>query len=246
MNVFITGGSRGIGRALVLTFAREGYGVAFTYAGNEAAALETARLANEANPEAAVRHYRLDVRDADAVERVVEKAIEEFDTVEVVVNNAAVVRNNAAALMSTEEWDDVVAVNLSGPFYVIRSFLMHFIANRMGRIINISSLAETGASGQVNYAAAKAGLTGLTNTLAREYGSKNITANIVTVGFVETDMTSEHMSQELREVWMKYCPMKRLTKAEEVAATVHFLTTEAAGFINGENIRVAGGLSYVP
>ena len=246
MNVFVTGGSRGIGRALVLKFVQEGYGCAFSFAGNETAAEDTVRLAYEIDPEATIRHYRLDVRNVEDVERVVEQAIDDFGTVDVVVNNAAVVRNNAAVLMSNDEWDDVIATNLNGPFYVIRSFLMHFIANRKGRIINISSLAQTGASGQVNYAAAKAGLTGLTNTLAREYGAKNITSNIVTVGFVETDMTSDHMSKELREVWMKFCPMKRLTQAAEVAATVHFLTTEAAGFINGENITVAGGLSYVP
>jgi NAD(P)-dependent dehydrogenase (short-subunit alcohol dehydrogenase family) len=116
----------------------------------------------------------------------------------------------------------------------------------MGRIIDISSLAQTGASGQVNYAAAKAGLVGLTNSIAHEYGEKNITANIVTVGLVETDMTSDHLAEELHSIWMKYCPMKRLGAAEEIAGMVHYLTTDIAGFINGENIRVSGGLNYVP
>jgi 3-oxoacyl-[acyl-carrier protein] reductase len=246
MNAFVSGGSRGIGRAIVLKFIQEGYGCAFTFAGNEEAADETIRQAHAVDQAAHIEKYRMDVRDAGAVEKTVEAAIDAFDTIEVVVNNAGIVRNNAAALMSDEEWDEVVAANLSGPFYVIRSFLMHFISNRMGRIINISSLAQTGASGQVNYAAAKAGLVGLTNSIAHEYGEKNITANIVTVGLVETDMTSDHLAEELHSIWMKYCPMKRLGAAEEIAGMVHYLTTDIAGFINGENIRVSGGLNYVP
>ncbi len=246
MNVFITGGSRGIGRSIVLKFVKEGYGCAFTFAGNEKAAEETIEQAKRINKQVKIKKYKMDVKNGDEIDTVVEQAIDDFDTIEVLVNNAGVVRNNAAALMGNEEWDEVIATNLSGPFYVIRSFLMHFISNRFGRIISISSLAQNGASGQVNYAAAKAGLTGLTNTLAREYGAKNITSNIVTVGFVETDMTKDHLAEQLKEIWMKYCPMKRTTKAEEIAGTVYFLTTEEAGFINGENISVAGGLSYVP
>lgn len=246
MNVLVTGGSRGIGRGIVKKFVREGYGCAFTYAGNTQAAEETIRLAKEANPDAVIHMYKMDVKNVDEVETVVEQAIDDFGSIEVVVNNAGVVRNNAAVMMSNEEWDEVVATNLTGPFYVIRSLLMHFISNRMGRIINISSLAQTGASGQVNYAAAKAGLIGMTYTLAREYGAKNITSNIVTVGFVETDMTTDHLAEELRKIWVTYCPMKRAGSADEIAGMVHFLTTEEANFINGENIHISGGLTYVP
>ena len=213
MNVFVTGGSRGIGRAIVLKFVSQGYGCAFTYAGNKNAADETVARAKEIDKDAAIRMYKMDVKNASEIEEVVDSAISDFETIEVLVNNAGVVRNNAAVMMSNEEWEEVVATNLSGPFYVIRSFLMHFISNRMGRIINISSLAQTGASGQSNYAAAKAGLTGLTYTLAREYGSKNITSNIVTVGFVETDMTTDHLAEELRKIWETYCPMKRDRKS---------------------------------
>ncbi|HEQ71396.1 MAG TPA: SDR family oxidoreductase, partial [Spirochaetia bacterium] len=142
--------------------------------------------------------------------------------------------------------NDVIQTNLSGPFFIIRAFLMHMISNRKGRIINISSLAQDGASGQVNYAAAKAGLIGLTRTLAREYGSKGITCNIVTVGLVETDMTRDHLAEQLSKIWLDYCPMKRIGRASEIASMVHYLTTEDAGFINGEVIRVSGGLTYVP
>lgn len=123
---------------------------------------------------------------------------------------------------------------------------MHFLSNRNGRFINISSLAQDGASGQINYASAKAGLIGLTRSLAREYGAKGITTNIVTVGLVETDMVKDHMAEKLGEIWLQYCPMKRLGTADEIASMVHYLTLPEASFINGEVIRVAGGLTYVP
>lgn len=246
MNCFVTGGSRGIGREIVLRFINEGYGCAFTFSGNAAAADETVKMALEIRPDAKIKAYQMDVKDIQAVESVVEEAIGHFENISVLVNNAGIVKNNAAAVMDDKEWDEVIATNLSGPFYVIRAFLFHFIANRMGRIINISSLAQDGASGQANYAASKAGLIGLTKTLAREYGTKGITSNVVTVGLVQTDMVKDHLAEKLSTIWMEYCPMKRVGTADEIAHTVHFLTTEKAGFINGEVIRVAGGLTYVP
>ena len=246
MNAFVTGGSRGIGRAIVLRMAEGGAGCAFTYAGNEQAAEETVRLAREIAPESDVRPYRMDVKNPDEVETTAETAIDDFGTIDAVVNNAGIVRNNAAALMSDEEWREVIDTNLNGPFYVIRSFLMHFLANHGGRCINISSLAQDGASGQINYAASKAGLIGMTRTLAREYGAKGITTNIVTVGLVETDMVKDSMADQLRETWLSYCPMKRLGTAEEIASAVWYLIQPEAGFINGEILRVSGGLTYVP
>ncbi len=246
MNAFVTGGSRGIGRAIVLQFVREGYGCAFTYVGNEDKAEETVELARKINKDCSVRLYRLDVSDSAEVEKTAEQAIDDFSNIHVVVNNAAIVKNNAAAFMEDDQWDSVIATNLSGPFYVIRSFLMHFISNKYGRIINISSLAQSGCSGQVNYAASKAGLIGLSNTIGREYGSKGITSNVVTVGYVQTDMTGDHLAEKLHKIWLDYCPMKRIGTAEEIAGMVHYLTTKAGGFINGEVIRVAGGLTYVP
>jgi 3-oxoacyl-[acyl-carrier protein] reductase len=243
---FVTGGSRGIGRSIVLGFVKDGIPTAFTYAGNEGASRETRELARGLNPAASVRAYRMDVRDAGEVERTAEQAIEDFGTVGIVVNNAGVVRNNAAAMMSDEQWREVIDTDLSGPFYVIRAFLAHLMGSRWGRIINISSLAQDGCSGQANYAAAKAGLVGLTKTLAREYGPRGITSNVVTVGYVETDMTDAHMAQKLHDIWMEYCPMKRVGTAEEISSLVRYLASGEAGFINGEVIRVAGGLSYVP
>lgn len=246
LNCFVTGGSRGIGRAIVLKLVSSGYGCAFTYVGNQGAADETVALAKAAAPSARVHCYKLDVRDPAAVEKISEEAIAALGDIHVVVNNAAIVRNNAMALMTDEEWDEVLATNLSGPFYVTRSFLMHFLSNRFGRIVNISSLAAGGSSGQASYAAAKAGLEALTKTVAKEYAPKGITSNAVVVGYVQTGMTDDHLSAELRDGWVRYCPAKRVGTAEEVASLVHFLTTEHAGFINGEVIRVAGGLTYAP
>ena len=246
LNCFVTGGSRGIGRAIVLKLASSGYGCAFTYMGNRDSADETLRMAEAANPGARLLCYQMDVRDPAAVEKTTESAINALGDVHVVVNNAAIVRNNAMALMTDEEWADVLSTNLSGAFYVTRGFLMHFLSNRFGRIISISSLAAGGSSGQANYAAAKAGLEALTRTAAKEYGPKGITANVVVVGYVPTGMTDDHLSAELRDIWVRYCPARRVGTAEEVASLVHYLTTEQAGFINGEVIRVAGGLAYAP
>jgi 3-oxoacyl-[acyl-carrier protein] reductase len=246
LNCFVTGGSRGIGRAIVLRLVSSGYGCAFTYVGNAQAAQETVALAKASRPDARLHCYALDVRDVAAVERTTEAAITALGNVHVVVNNAAIVRNNAMALMTDEEWGDVIATNLSGPFFVTRSFLMHFLSNRFGRVVNVSSLAAGGASGQANYAASKAGLEALTLTVAKEYGPKGITSNAVVAGYVPTGMTDDHLSATLRNVWIQYCPAKRAGTAEEVASLVHYLTTEQAGFINGEILRVTGGLTYAP
>ncbi|OQX30095.1 MAG: hypothetical protein B0D92_00255 [Spirochaeta sp. LUC14_002_19_P3] len=246
MNAFVTGGSRGIGRAIVLKFIQEGYGCAFSYNSNSQAADDVVKQARAINPDAEIRSYQLDQAHADQVEKVVEQAQEDFGEIEVLVNNAAINRNNAAAFMSNEEWDSVIQTNLSGPFYFIRQFLMSMIGSKYGRIINISSLAQTGSSGQASYAASKGGLVTLSSTIAREYGAKGITSNIVTVGYVETDMTETYLAQKLSKIWMEYCPMKRVGKADEIADLVYYLTTEKAGFINGETICVSGGLTYVP
>ena len=243
---FVTGGSRGIGRAIVLRLVNEGIPTAFTYVGNEAAMQETLALAAGQSGSAALKAYRMNVTDSAEVERVADQVMADFPSVGIVVNNAGIVKNNTAAMMSDEQWQEVIAADLSGPFFVIRSFLAHLMGKRWGRIINISSLAQEGSSGQVNYAAAKAGLIGLTKTLAREYGPRGITSNVVTVGYVDTDMTGQHMATRLQEIWMEYCPMKRVGTAEEIASLVHYLARAEAGFINGEVIRVAGGLSYAP
>ncbi len=246
MNAFVTGGSRGIGRDIVLKFVTQGWGVAFTYVGNKAMADETIQLCADIDSKALVKAYQLDVKDSAQVEKVVDQAIMDFDDITALVNNAAVVKNNAAALMSNEEWDEVIATDLTGPFYMARTFLMHFISNRKGRIINISSLAQHGCSGQVNYSAAKAGLIGMSQTLGKEYGQKGITSNVVTVGYVPTDMTNDNMAEHLHKFWMQHCPMKKAGSGEDIANAVYFLSSDEGAFINGEVLRVSGGLTYAP
>jgi len=245
-NAFVTGGSRGIGRSIVLAYVKNGWGVGFTYSSHPEGAEETIRLAKEINPQATVRSYKLNVTNVADIERVTEQVQVDFSDITAVVNNAGKVRDNAAALMSDEEWNDVIATNLSGPFFVCRAFLVGMIGNRKGRLIHISSLSAYGSSGQVNYAASKAGLEGMSLTLAKEYGPKGITSNIVTVGYVPTDMTDAHMAEALTTYWLKYCPAKRVGTPEEIAATVLFLSSDEAGYISGENIRVSAGLTYAP
>ncbi|KGE72699.1 SDR family oxidoreductase [Spirochaeta lutea] len=243
-NAFVTGGSRGIGRAIVLRYVKEGWGVGFTYNANDEAAQETIRLAQEINPELPVRSYKMALDNEQQIEDVCDAVQSDFRTVTAVVNNAAIVRDNAAALMDNDQWNQVIQANLTAPFLVSRSFLMHFLSNRKGRLVHIGSLSAYGSSGQVNYAAAKAGLEGMSLTLAKEYGKKGITSNIVTVGYVPTDMTQSHMNQALSEYWVKHCPLRRVGTPEEIASMVFYLSGDEAGFISGENIRVSGALTY--
>ena len=246
MNAFVTGGSRGIGRAIVLKYVNEGCGVGFTYASNRAAAEETIAEAAKINPAITVKAYQMNLLDALEIERVCEKVLDDFGDIAAVVNNAAIIKDNAAVLMSDQEWQDVIAANLTGPFVVSRAFLMNMISNRLGRLVHISSLSAGGSSGQVNYAAAKAGLDGLSQTLAKEYGSKGITSNIVTVGFVPTELTKNNMAEKLQKYWVDHCPARRTGTAEEIAGMVYYLCTKEAGFISGENIRISAALTYAP
>lgn len=242
MIFFVTGGSRGIGASVVLQAVREGHDVAFTYLGHEEGARAVAQQASTLREGAHVGCYQLDVRDPDQVEQVGNQVLDDFDTVDVVVNNAAVNKNNLAVSMSDEEWLDVIATNLSGPFFVSRFFLTTMLANRFGRIINISSMVARGASGQANYAASKSGLVGLTRTLAKEYGPKGITANLVVPGYFETEMTRSTMTEQFHDHWLGACPLRRIGELDEICKLITFLSTDAAGFITGAEIPVTGGL----
>lgn len=246
MNFFVTGGSRGIGAAIVLGAIAEGHKVAFTYLSTDSRAKEVVAKASELRPGCTCKAYQLDVRDSASVERVGDQVMDDFETIHVVVNNAAINRDNLAVSMSDEEWHDVLATNLHGPFYVSRYFLTTMLANRFGRIINISSVSATGSTGQANYSAAKSGLTGLTRSLAKEYGPKGITANVIIPGFFETEMTQQTMSEESKFFWFKYCPMRRVGDPAEVSRVVTFLASEGAGFVNGAEIPVTGGLDHAP
>lgn len=248
MNYFVTGGSRGLGTGIVLDAIKEGHNVAFTYVRSKDKAEDVVKRAADINPDAMCRCYQLDVKNSDQVDEVANQVLDDFDSIEVIVNNAGVSMDNLVVSMSNEEWDEVIATNLSGPFYVCRSFLTAMLGNRFGRIINISSISAGGGSGQANYAAAKAGLHGLTQTLAKEYGRKGITANVIAPGFFETDMTQDQLADHLRSFWNSYCPMPkgRTGRMDELSGVVNFLASEAGGFINGQIISVTGGLDWGP
>ena len=246
MIYFITGGSRGIGEAIVIEAVSQGHDVAFTYRSNKDAAEAVIKRAAEVDAERKVKAYQLDVRNSANVEEVADQVLDDFESVDVVVPNAGIAINGLAANMPDEEWAEVIETNLSGSFYVVRAFLPTLIGNRFGRIVLVSSMGRTGVSGQAAYAASKAGLIGLGRTLAKEYGKRGITTNTIVPGFIETDMTVERMSGDNRKFWMAYCPLQRLGTLDEVSKVVCFLASDGAGFINGAAIDITGGLEWAP
>jgi NAD(P)-dependent dehydrogenase (short-subunit alcohol dehydrogenase family) len=246
VTVFVTGGSRGIGEAIVLEAVRQGHDVAFTYLTQHERATTVVDKARALCPERTVRAYALDVRDPVAVEAVGDQVLDEFGTVDVLVANAGINLNGLVVSMSDADWQAVIDTNLSGTFYVCRQFLTTFLANGFGRIVIVSSLGHGGVSGQASYAASKAGLLGLNATLAKEYGRKGVTSNVVLPGFFDTDMTRAGMSDANREFWLRYCPLGRVGNVDEVAGVVLFLASEAASYINGQTIAVNGGLDWAP
>jgi 3-oxoacyl-[acyl-carrier protein] reductase len=246
MIVFVTGGSRGIGEAIVLEAARQGHDVAFTYLNQRHRAEVVAEKARALSPRSRVLAYALDVRNSAHVEAVGEQLVEDFGSVDVVVANAGINLNGLVISTCDEDWQAVIDTNLTGTFYVCRQFLTTFLANGFGRIIIVSSLGHSGVSGQASYAASKAGLLGLSATLAKEYGRKGITSNVVLPGFFDTEMTRTDMSQANREFWLRYCPLGRVGDLDEVAGVVLFLASEAASYINGQAIAINGGLDWAP
>jgi NAD(P)-dependent dehydrogenase (short-subunit alcohol dehydrogenase family) len=244
--VFVTGGSRGIGEAITLEAIRNGHDVGFTYLSNEKLAMDVREAALKIRPGARCEAYPLDVRNSAAVEEVGDRFLEDFGSVDVVVPNAGINQRNLLLSMSDEEWDDVLQTNLTGVFYVCRQFLPTMLANRFGRFVLMSSLGHTGMSGQANYCAAKAGIHGLSSSIAKEYGRKGITSNVVVPGFFETDLTRDTMSDNNKAYWIQYCPLGRLGDVGELARVVMFLASDAASFINGQAIPVNGGLDWAP
>ncbi len=228
---FVTGASRGIGLACARALADAGAKVVL-------AARDTARLeaASKEIPNSA--WVELDLASPDSIKAAFAKA----GRVDILVNNAAVTKDGLALRMKKEDWDTVIATNLTGAFLAIQQVLHGMMKQRWGRIVNISSIVgETGNPGQANYVASKAGLIGLTKSLAQEMASRNITVNAVAPGFIETDMTAV-LSDELKTNMLAHIPLKRMGKAEDVAAAVRFLASEEAGYITGHVLDVNGGM----
>ena len=168
------------------------------------------------------------------------------NTIDAVVCNAGINKNHLAFSMSNDEWQEVLDTNLTGTFYVIRQSLPTFLSKKKGRFVLVSSIAKDGVSGQANYSASKAGLLGLSATVAKEYGAKGINSNVVVPGFFETDMTAQTMSDALKDFWNRFCPLKRMGRLDELADAVLFLASPKSSFINGQVIPVTGGLDWAP
>lgn len=238
--VVVTGGSRGIGRAICLAFAARDTNVFFNYAGNHREAEITVRMAAERGGSATA--IQADITEADAVDAFFKQVLTGTDGIDVLVNNVGITRDGLLARMKPGDWDAVIRTNLSGMFLCTRACVRSMLKRHAGRIINIGSVVGAiGNAGQANYAASKAGVVGFTKAVARELASRNITANVVAPGYIETDMTAV-LNDQVKEGLMSQIPLGRLGKPEDVAAVVRFLASEDAAYITGQVIHVSGGM----
>ena len=236
----VTGGSRGIGRAIVLRLAAQGADVAFSYRGNAAAAEETATAVRALGRRALP--VQGDVSQPEAADALVKAALEAFGKVDILVNNAGITRDDLIMRMSVEAWQDVINTNLSGAFYATKAVTRPMLKAKGGRIINITSVSgQAGQTGQANYSAAKAGLIGLTKATARELASRGITCNAVAPGFVLTELT-QGLAQPLQDEITSRTPLGRFGTPEEIANAVAFLASDDAAYITGQVLAVDGGL----
>lgn len=237
----VTGGSRGIGRAVCLELARGGANVVLCYAGNEDAAGETVRAAEALGAKALA--VRCDVSGAGQAAELINTAAERFGSVDILVNNAGVTRDNLLLRMPEEDFDAVIAANLKGTFLCMKAASRLMLKRRYGRIVNLSSVVGLrGNAGQVNYAASKAGVIGMTKSLAKELAVRGITVNAVAPGFIETDMTAA-LPESARAAARGSIPMGRLGSPEDVAKAVAFLASDAAAYITGQVLAVDGGMA---
>ena len=232
----VTGGSRGIGKACALELAKAGYDVVINYAGNDDAANKTVEEIKALGVDSAA--YKFDVSNKEQVDAGIAEIVEKFGRIDVLVNNAGITRDGLFMRMSDENWNAVINTNLSSAFFVSQPVVKVMMKQRSGAIVNMASVVGvSGNPGQANYSAAKAGLIGLTKTLAKELGSRGIRVNAVPPGFINTDMTKDLDTSK----FLDYIPLKRLGEVEDIAKTVKFLAADA-DYITGQVVEVDGGL----
>lgn len=239
--ILVTGGSRGIGKEVALKYAENGYNVVINYVSDKT---DVEAIKNELLEKGAhdVLLAKADVTNAEQIEELVKQAIEKFGAIDVLVNNAGITKDNLLMRMSEEEFDKVIEVNLKGTYIVTKAVTKYMMKKRKGSIINLSSVVGVaGNAGQCNYSASKAGIIGFTKSVAKELASRNIRANAVAPGFIETDMTSV-LSDSVKENIYSQIPLKRMGTAKEVAELVYFLGEDTSSYITGQVINVDGGM----
>lgn len=237
----ITGASRGIGKGIAEVFAQNGCNIAFTFATSvEKARVLEQELANEYGVQ--VKGYQSDASNLEQSMVLAEKVISDFGKVDCLINNAGITRDNLILRMSEEQWDEVIDTNLKSAFNLTKAFLKHFLGNRAGSIINMTSVVGLmGGAGQSNYAASKAGLIGFTKSIAKELGSRNIRCNAVAPGYIETEMTAI-LDESIRKSWADAIPLKRPGNNKDVANVCLFLASDMGSYVTGQTISVCGGM----
>ena len=240
-SALITGATRGIGKGIAETFAKNGCNIAFTFASSvEKAKAFEAELTEKYGVKA--KGYQSNAADFTQSEELAKNVIADFNRIDILINNAGITRDGLMLRMSEEQWDEVINTNLKSAFNLTKSFLRHFMGNKAGSIINMTSVVGvTGNAGQANYAASKAGMMGFTKSIAKELGSRNIRCNAVAPGFIETEMT-EALDAEVRKGWTDTIPLKRGGSPEDVANTCLFLASDLSAYITGQTLSVCGGM----
>lgn len=240
-SALVTGGSRGIGRAIVKTLSEAGARVAFTYRSSSPEADALRAELETAHGEALA--IKSDAADSEAAQQVVDQVLEAWGSLDVLVNNAGITRDNLMLRMSEDDWDVVLQTNLKSVFNFCKAAYRPMMRQRRGRIVNVSSIVGvSGNAGQTNYAASKAGIIGFSKSLAKELGSRSVTVNVVAPGYVQTDMT-DRLQESAREAIVQAVPLGRTAAPEEIAAAVLFLSSDAATYITGHVLQVDGGLA---
>ncbi len=236
----VTGASRGIGREIALTFASYGANIVVNYYGSEKKAREVADEIEAMGRE--VLLCQGDVADMDAAKAMVKETVKKFGRIDILVNNAGITKDNLLMAMKEEEFDQVIRTNLKGSFVCMKQVIRTMIKQKYGKIINLSSVSgRMGNAGQINYSAAKAGIIGMTKSLAREVGSRGITVNAIAPGFIDTDMTAV-LKEDVKEAIMSEIPLKRMGQPRDIAQAAAFLASDNASYITGQVISVDGGM----